>query len=163
MFCHELKHVLLRLENETNDVPCASSSSVSVEDVDEDWYSESEDFLDDEKYTSTTLGSGGPQASALARSESLLRSIRFSQRNRVVAPKRCVAQKVAAVSFGFEVFVFLMLLLLMSLVFVFIGTCSSDLLNIEKIADVSEPFAVVGNEDNEGGGLMDNEDGGNEI
>ena len=40
---------------------------------------------------------------------------------------------------------------------------SSDLLNIEKIADVSEPFAVVGNEDNEGGGLMDNEDGGNEI
>jgi hypothetical protein len=40
---------------------------------------------------------------------------------------------------------------------------SSDLLKIEKIADVSEPFAVVGNEDNEGGGLMDNEDGGNEI
>jgi hypothetical protein len=101
MFCHELKHVLLRLENETNDVPCASSSSSSVEDVDEDWYSESEDYLDDEKYTSTTLGSGGPQASALARSESLLRSIRFSQRNRVVAPKRCVEHKV--VLFGVSV------------------------------------------------------------
>ena len=102
MFCHELKHVLLRLENETNDVPCASSSS-SVEDVDEDWYSESEDYLDDEKYTSTTLGSGGPQASALARSESLLRSIRFSQRNRVVAPKRYVEHKVVVVLFGFSV------------------------------------------------------------
>ena len=106
MFCHELKHVLLRLENETNDVPCASSSSSSVEDVDEDWYSESEDYLDDEKYTSTTLGSGGPQASALARSESLLRSIRFSQRNRVVAPKRCVEHKVVVVLFGFLVLIF---------------------------------------------------------
>ena len=108
MFCHELKHVLLRLENETNDVPCASSSSSSVEDVDEDWYSESEDYLDDEKYTSTTLGSGGPQASALARSESLLRSIRFSQRNRVVAPKRCVEHKVVVVLFGFLVLIFQM-------------------------------------------------------
>ena len=110
MFCHELKHVLLRLENETNDVPCASSSSSSVEDVDEDWYSESEDYLDDEKYTSTTLGSGGPQASALARSESLLRSIRFSQRNRVVAPKRYVEHKVVVVLFGFLVLIFQMLL-----------------------------------------------------
>ena len=119
MFCHELKHVLLRLENETNDVPCASSSSSSsVEDVDEDWYSESEDYLDDEKYTSTTLGSGGPQASALARSESLLRSIRFSQRNRVVAPKRYVEHKVVVVSFGFSVD-FLDVLLFWILLFLF--------------------------------------------
>ena len=42
MFCHELKHILLRLENETNDIPLPSSASAAASnaanDVDEDWY-----------------------------------------------------------------------------------------------------------------------------
>lgn len=88
MFCHEIKHVLLRLETEEKEIPpIAKNKKNTVEDVDEDWYSESEDFLDDSKYTGVVLGTGGPEAAAKARSESLLRSVRFSKRNRIIAPK----------------------------------------------------------------------------
>ena len=59
MFCHEMKHFILRLENETNDVPPPSAKNRKIVDVDEDWYSDSEDFLDDAKYTNAGLGAGG--------------------------------------------------------------------------------------------------------
>ena len=58
IFCHEMKHVILRLENEMNEIPTVSSNG-KVTDVDEDWFSDSEDFLDDEKYTNAGLGAGG--------------------------------------------------------------------------------------------------------
>ena len=51
------------------------------------FYSDSEDYLEDEKYTSVQSGSGGVEAAARARSESLLRSVKFSKRNRIIAPK----------------------------------------------------------------------------
>ena len=53
-----MKHVILRLENEMNEIPTVSSNG-KVTDVDEDWFSDSEDFLDDEKYTNAGLGAGG--------------------------------------------------------------------------------------------------------
>ena len=36
-----------------------TSNGKGAVDVDEDWFSESEDFLDDPKYTSAGLGAGG--------------------------------------------------------------------------------------------------------
>jgi hypothetical protein len=128
LFCHELKHVLLRLETETNDIPSPSPSSSSESlDVDEDWYSDSEDYLDDSKYNSSQMGSGGVEAAARARSESLLRSVQFSKRDRIVAPK------------------------------------SSDLLNIEKMANVEESIGLIGHEDNDDGVIHDDGEGGAEI
>ncbi len=89
-FCHELKHVLLRLENtpDGEDIPMSSSSdAISGDlDLDCDWDSDAGDFLDDPKYAKSSLGVGGPQSAARARSESLLRSSIYSNRNRVVAP-----------------------------------------------------------------------------
>ena len=59
IFCHEIKHFILRLENEINEIPMVTSNGKGAVDVDEDWFSDSEDFLDDPKYTSAGLGAGG--------------------------------------------------------------------------------------------------------
>lgn len=89
-FCHELKHILLRLENtpQGEDIPLSpASSAISGDlDLDCDWDSDSGDYLDDPKYSKASLGIGGPQSAARARSESLLRSSNFSNRLRIVAP-----------------------------------------------------------------------------
>ena len=87
-FCHELKHVLLRLENtpEGEDIPTSATSISGDLDLDCDWDSDAGDFLDDPKYAHSSLGVGGPQSAARARSESLLRSSIYSIRNRVIAP-----------------------------------------------------------------------------
>ena len=120
-FCHELKHILLRLENtpEGEDIPSSSSPGAMSGDLDLDcdWDSEAGDFLDDPKYTTAGLGAGGPQSAARARSESLLRSSLYSNRNRVIAP---------------------------------IG---EGLQNIQQTAASPVPFGLVGNEDENYGGV----------
>ena len=119
---------MLRLETEENNIPPSNSTiGTSDQDVDEDWYSDSEDYLDDSKYNSSQMGSGGVEAAARARSESLLRSVQFSKRDRIVAPK------------------------------------SSDLLNIEKMANVEESIGLIGHEDNDDGVIHDDGEGGAEI
>ena len=68
LFAHEIKHCLLRLETEENNIPPSNSTiGTSDQDVDEDWYSDSEDYLDDVKYNNAVLGAGGPEAAARAR------------------------------------------------------------------------------------------------
>ena len=88
----------MRLENtpDGEDIPLGSSSKVVSGDLDLDcdWDSIAGDFLDDPKYANASLGVGGPQSAARARSESLLRSSMFSNRDRVVAPVSESLQKI---------------------------------------------------------------------
>ncbi len=89
-FCHELKHVLLRLESTAEDQtiappPMGASTAAGDLDLDEDWDSDCGDYLDDPRYSNdAALGIGGPQSAARARSEALLRSRAFCRRDRIV-------------------------------------------------------------------------------
>ena len=71
-FCHELKHVLLRLESTAEDQtiappPMGASTAAGDLDLDEDWDSDCGDYLDDPRYSNdAALGIGGPQSAARA-------------------------------------------------------------------------------------------------